>query len=49
VLNDEANAQRAYLRLLREYPGSQQAGFARAYLGIAPETFEESRSDSSGD
>ena len=47
VLNDETGAQRAYLRLLREYPSSQQAGFARAYLGITPELLEESRSDSS--
>jgi TolA-binding protein len=49
VLNDETNAQRAYLRLLREYPSSQQAGFARAYLGITPEILEETRVDSSGD
>jgi len=47
ILDDASKAQRAYLRLVTDYPFSQQAGFARAYLGIVPpDPVEESRSDS---
>ena len=47
VLPDRQKAERAYLRLLRDYPYSQQAEYARAFLGIVtPEIEEEVRSDS---
>jgi TolA-binding protein len=47
VLDDKPKAKLAYRRLLRDYPSSQQAEFARKYFeDNKPEALEETRSDS---
>ncbi len=46
VLGDRAKAEVAYQRLLRDYPDSQQAEYARKYLEGTQPKLEESRSDS---
>jgi len=46
ILDDQEKARQAYQRLVRDYPESQQAMFARQYLGESPsDELEETRSD----